>query len=102
MTGLRALADLDPSARHLEGYLFPDTYRFARGTGEGEIADARFHEAIIRSHAKLSYEQAADWLASPSRGAAASAAVPVTDRADALAWLDARRRPDKANGPTQP
>ena len=34
------IADLDPSARHLEGYLFPDTYRFARGTGEGEIADA--------------------------------------------------------------
>ena len=33
------IADLDPSARHLEGYLFPDTYRFARGTGERELAD---------------------------------------------------------------
>ena len=33
------IADLDPAAGHLEGYLFPDTYRFARGTGEREIAD---------------------------------------------------------------
>lgn len=33
------IADLDPAARHLEGYLFPDTYRFARGTGERELAD---------------------------------------------------------------
>lgn len=31
--------DLDPSATDLEGYLFPETYRFARATGEGEIAD---------------------------------------------------------------
>ncbi|MEM7481526.1 MAG: endolytic transglycosylase MltG [Acidobacteriota bacterium] len=31
------IADLDPAANDLEGYLFPDTYRFARGTGEVEI-----------------------------------------------------------------
>jgi len=31
---------LDPAARNLEGYLFPDTYRFPRGTGEREIAAA--------------------------------------------------------------
>ena len=30
-----------------------------RLSAEGAIADARFHEAVIRSHAKLSYEQAA-------------------------------------------
>ena len=35
----RRIADLDPAAGHLEGYLFPDTYRFARGAGEAEIAD---------------------------------------------------------------
>ncbi len=29
--------DLDPAADDLEGYLFPDTYAFARGTGEEEI-----------------------------------------------------------------
>ena len=29
--------DLDPEATNLEGYLFPDTYSFARGTTEAEI-----------------------------------------------------------------
>lgn len=29
--------DLDPEAPHLEGYLHPDTYSFARGTSEDEI-----------------------------------------------------------------
>ncbi len=33
------IADLDPAATDLEGYLFPDTYSFARGTGEPDIAD---------------------------------------------------------------
>lgn len=31
------IADLDPEAADLEGYLFPETYRFANGTGEREI-----------------------------------------------------------------
>ena len=31
------IADLDPEAEDLEGYLFPDTYSFARGTTESEI-----------------------------------------------------------------
>jgi len=31
------IADLDPEARDLEGYLFPETYAFARGTAEREI-----------------------------------------------------------------
>lgn len=29
--------DLDPEAETLEGYLYPDTYHFARGTSEAEI-----------------------------------------------------------------
>ena len=33
------IADLDPAAESLEGYLFPDTYAFAAGTGEGEIVE---------------------------------------------------------------
>ncbi len=33
------IADLDPEADDLEGYLFPDTYRFARGTSEAAIVD---------------------------------------------------------------
>jgi UPF0755 protein len=32
------IADLDPAAKSLEGYLFPDTYRFAPGTALPEIA----------------------------------------------------------------
>ncbi len=31
------IADLDPKAENLEGYLYPDTYNFARGTAESEI-----------------------------------------------------------------
>nr|XP_061812012.1 endolytic murein transglycosylase-like [Nerophis lumbriciformis] len=31
------IADLDPQAIDLEGYLYPDTYQFARGTSEQEI-----------------------------------------------------------------
>ncbi len=31
------IADLDPQAPDLEGYLHPDTYHFARGTSEAEI-----------------------------------------------------------------
>lgn len=34
-----AIADLDPEADNLEGYLFPSTYHFAKGTAETEIVD---------------------------------------------------------------
>ncbi len=33
------IADLDPEATNLEGYLFPDTYAFARDTSEEAIVD---------------------------------------------------------------
>jgi len=36
----RRVADLDPQASNLEGYLFPDTYRFPRGASAAAIADA--------------------------------------------------------------
>jgi UPF0755 protein len=35
-----AVRDLDPSASDLEGYLFPETYRFARGTSPEVVARA--------------------------------------------------------------
>ena len=44
-TGL--VADLDPTAKSLEGYLFPDTYRFARNVKSRQIVGAmvrRFRE----------------------------------------------------------
>lgn len=37
------VADLDPQAKSLEGYLFPDTYRFARGTKAVEIVATMVH-----------------------------------------------------------
>jgi UPF0755 protein len=37
-TGL--VTDLDPQAKSLEGYLFPDTYRFARHAGSAQIVAA--------------------------------------------------------------
>lgn len=33
------IADLDPEATDLEGYLFPETYHFAKGASEKEIVD---------------------------------------------------------------
>lgn len=51
------IADLDPSARSLEGYLFPDTYRFAPGATPAQIVAAmvqRFravaHELGLNHH----------------------------------------------------
>ena len=41
------IASLDPDASSLEGYLFPDTYSFARGTGESEIV-----ATLVRSFLK--------------------------------------------------
>lgn len=39
MRSPQRIADLDPEARDLEGYLFPETYSFAARTGEKEIVD---------------------------------------------------------------
>ncbi len=51
-----------------------------RISAKGEIVDALFHEAVIRSHARLAYEEAADWLARHSAdkiaGKAADKAAP--------------------------
>ncbi|MEM9290891.1 MAG: endolytic transglycosylase MltG [Acidobacteriota bacterium] len=33
------ISDLDPEAPNLEGYVFPDTYRFASGTSEEQIVE---------------------------------------------------------------
>ncbi len=40
--------DLDPAATTLEGYLFPDTYRFPRGTGARAVVDTLV--AAFRRH----------------------------------------------------
>lgn len=38
------IRDLDPSAPSLEGYLFPDTYRFPRGASVTTVVDAMLHQ----------------------------------------------------------
>lgn len=38
------IADLDPEAQDLEGYLLPETYHFARGTSEEEVV-----ESVVRT-----------------------------------------------------
>jgi UPF0755 protein len=38
-----AVRDLAPNARTLEGFLFPDTYKFPRGTPPQKIAEAMVH-----------------------------------------------------------
>ncbi len=37
MNNISLIADLDPLAENLEGYVYPDTYQFARGTSEADI-----------------------------------------------------------------
>jgi UPF0755 protein len=56
------VSDLDPSATDLEGYLFPDTYRFARSTSEREIVAtlvATFRRRFSDSVAPLLEDDAA-------------------------------------------
>lgn len=46
------IADLDPEAETLEGYLFPETYAFARGASEREVVATMvrtFREALERN-----------------------------------------------------
>lgn len=39
MDRVELIADLDPEATNLEGYLYPETYHFARGTTEREVVE---------------------------------------------------------------
>ncbi len=56
------IADLDPAAESLEGYLFPDTYAFAAGTGEQEIVQAmvRNFRRRVYSHVGLALRRGLD------------------------------------------
>lgn len=51
-SGAGLVQDLDPAATSLEGYLFPDTYRFARNITSGQILAAmvkRFRQAATEA-----------------------------------------------------
>jgi UPF0755 protein len=54
------IADLDPQAKSLEGYLFPDTYRFGRHTKAAQIAAAmvrRFRDVAAQLGLKENVHQ---------------------------------------------
>jgi UPF0755 protein len=51
MRSPKLIADVDPDARDLEGYLFPDTYAFVSGTSEQEIV------RVIVSHCRRQLER---------------------------------------------
>ncbi len=57
------VADIDPEATDLEGYLFPDTYRFARGTSESQVVDK-----MVATFRRLFEQEVAPLLASTSSG----------------------------------
>ena len=47
------IASFDPHASDLEGYLFPDTYSFARGTPESEIVAKLVRSFLKRFHGEV-------------------------------------------------
>lgn len=68
------IADFDPEAWDLEGYLFPDTYSFSRGTPEAEVVSTlvdtfreRFAEAVNGPSTSTSPSNST--IDSPSQGA---------------------------------
>lgn len=77
-TGL--IADLDPGARSLEGYLFPDTYRFGRHTSPGQIVAAmvrRFRAAAAELNLKENVHQVVTLASLVERETAVSSERPL-------------------------
>lgn len=65
MRSPRLIADLDPDAPDLEGYLFPETYSFAVGAGEREIV-----ETLVRTFRRRFERDVRPLLAKGSPGGA--------------------------------
>jgi UPF0755 protein len=56
------ILDLDPKARNLEGYLFPETYRFSRKADSETIIKSMVHQFRVRIGKILaSYPPASGW-----------------------------------------
>jgi UPF0755 protein len=72
------VADLDPAAPDLEGYLFPDTYSFARGTAAEEVVAALVANFRRRYEAQVAplLEGGAKKGEGPPAGESAAAAGP--------------------------
>ncbi len=74
-----AIADLDPGADTLEGYLFPSTYRFVRGTAEADIV-----ATLVRTFREAWQREVEPVLAAAAPGPAAPAAPPAAPPQDGL------------------
>jgi len=72
-----AIRDLDPRAPSLEGYLFPDTYRFPRGTSAAAVVMTmlvRFHHILATRFANQGLSPTPD--SPPQLGRGARAPIP--------------------------
>jgi len=61
------IAELDPEAKSLEGYLFPDTYRFPRGIGAPAVTDALVANFRARFEREVRPLLDPGWAESPRR-----------------------------------
>ncbi|MGA7342321.1 MAG: endolytic transglycosylase MltG [Terracidiphilus sp.] len=76
----RLVADMDPRAKTVEGYLFPDTYRFARTTKAAQIVAAmvrRFRAAAAQLGLKENVHQVVTMASLVERETAVDAERPL-------------------------
>ena len=81
----RRIAGLDPEAKSLEGYLFPDTYRFSRKVTAGEVADA------LVANFRARWEREVRPLFAPDDARPAREVVVLASLVEKEAKLDAER-----------
>lgn len=82
------IADLDPEATDLEGYLYPDTYHFARGTPESDVV-----ATMVRTFRERWSTEVAPRLGArePSLGTSVRAIVTLASVVEKEAQLDDER-----------
>lgn len=80
------IAQLDPDAPDLEGYLFPETYRFASGTGEREIV-----EKLVRTFRQRFESEVRPLLAQGPRGRTVRQLVTLASIVEKEARIDSER-----------
>ncbi|MEE8278620.1 MAG: endolytic transglycosylase MltG [Thermoanaerobaculia bacterium] len=85
MSSPAEIADLDAEAPDLEGYLFPDTYSFARGTPEREIVTA------LVANFRRRYEGEIRPLLGPDDGRSVRQIVTLASVVEKEAQLDEER-----------
>lgn len=96
------IRDLDPYAPTLEGYLFPDTYKFTPGTPANEIAQAmvqQFRVEVARLGIAAPAASAATQAPAPQANAQSPVASPSLHQVVTIASLVERETPIPAERP---